>query len=183
MAKKYHFLINLRIRKDEIEKMLLMNSFKSNIVDVDFKKSFTKFKNSLPVSFKLSSYKKTLDTSLVRMMSEGCLGVNVDDFSMTPISHKTFLKQRIEVNNSSKHNEIDDFNNQLIDYKNELTDIELKVFSNMEFEKACGIVMTVLDSCKNSKKVHLKHSDFRYFTLEKHSKDLCLYEIAIDNVR
>lgn len=182
MAKKHHFLINLRIRKDEIDKVLLMNSFKNKIVDVDFKKSFTKFKDSIPVSFKLSSNKKTLDSSLVRMMFEGCLEVNAEDFSMTPISHKVFLKQKIEVDDSKKHNKIDDFNDQLITYKEELSKIELKVFSNKEFEKACGIVMTVLDSCKNSKKVHLEHSDFRYFTLEKHSKELSLYEIAPDNV-
>ena len=181
---KFYLQIGVRIPNCDLGKMLELNSVELEKSNPGFKSKFTKYSESTRYTFKVESNIPIPNLSFLRISFEKCLGVEIDDLSLSLLSHNTFLeKKELISDNASEINEIDSCVKMVRIYQKKLKTINVKDFNFDDFKSNGDKFIELLEIAHRSPKTHLEKSDFKFFTYNESGDKAILTEIDIDSVK
>ena len=179
---EYYFKIGVRIPKLQISRVVSMANVSQNIIDIDFKKSFSKYSESQPLIFKVVSNVEVPRFLFLRYMFELCLDVSVDDMSLISISKNEYINQFETSNDSNDSDEIKECIGKMKYYTKVLKGKNIKNFDYKSFKKSGKHFIEQLKIAHESPKTQLEHSSCKYFNYQEGSKEATLCEIQLDVV-
>jgi len=177
---EFYLKIGMRVPNSQIKKIISMGTILREIGPVDSKESFSKYSESQSMTFKVISNVEIPELSFLRSMLESCLGVSVDDMSLSTIGKEEYLEQTKIPAGSTHSDEILECIEKIKHYKKSLKGKKIKNFDYDLFKKSGKNFIEQLKIAHESPKTHLEHSDFRYFRYQDDSKEASLCEIILD---
>ncbi|MEA3386941.1 MAG: hypothetical protein U9Q66_00675 [Patescibacteria group bacterium] len=126
--------------------------------------------------------------SFYREMLEKCIDDKIISISLTFIEQDDYLQQKIETDDETgEDHEVEQCVTQLDEYIEKINIAKPNGVDLDKFSESCNHVIDVLKKLDKSKKVHLEHSDFRYFEfkeyLEGNEVVVSVQEIATDDIK